>query len=105
MIKFNKESLVHRVILKPLIQKETKSGIIIQRDTRSAAVNTDRGEIVMFGNQAWKDWGCETPPVKPGDTVYYARYGAKVIKPDDESDDFYVLCNDEDILVGYTQDE
>lgn len=99
---FRPETLVHRVILKPHIETETKSGIVIARDERSQAINTDRGTVLMFGPQAWTDFGCDDPPVKIGDKVIYARYGAKVIKDDD--DNFYVLCNDEDILVGYSDD-
>jgi len=100
MVKFRPETLVYRVILKPFVEKETKSGIIISTDARTQAINTDRGEIVMFGNQAWKDYGCVESPFKVGDKVYYAKYGAKTIKPEG-SEDFLILCNDEDILVGY----
>ena len=99
-MKFNPETLVHRVVVKPKIDKVSKGGIIIAQDGRTQAINTDRGTIVAFGPRAWKDFGCETPPYKIGDKVYYAKYGAKTIKPEDE-EDFYVLCNDEDILVGY----
>ena len=99
-MKFDANSLVHRVLLKPFIETETKSGIVIARDERSQAINTDRGEILMFGFRAWKDYGCEVPPVKVGDKVIYAKYGAKTLK-DDETGEFYILCNDEDILVRY----
>ena len=102
-MKFNRETLVHRVILRPFIEKQSKGGILISRDERSQAINTDKGEILMFGDRAWKDFGCVDAPVKPGDKVYYAKYGAKVLK-DEDTGEFYVICNDEDILVGY-QDE
>lgn len=102
-MKFNRETLVHRVILKPFIEKESKGGILIARDERSQAINTDKGTVLMFGDRAWKDFGCTDAPVKPGDKVYYAKYGAKVLK-DEDTGEFYVLCNDEDILVGYSDE-
>lgn len=102
-MKFKAETLVHRVILKPHIEKESKGGIIIARDERTQAINTDKGTILMYGPQAWKDFGCMSPPVYPGDKVFYARYGAKVLK-DEETGELFVLCNDEDILVGYQEE-
>ena len=102
-MKFKPETLVHRVIIKPFIQKQTESGIILATDDRRQAVNSDRGEVFLIGPKAWKDFGCETPPVKVGDLVYYAKYGAKVLK-DEETDELYLICNDEDILVGYAND-
>lgn len=94
---FRQETLAHRVILKPYIQKESKGGILIARDERSQAVNTDKGEILMIGPKAV--FGLEN--MKVGDKVLYAKWGAKLLK-DEDSGEFYILCNDEDILVGYT---
>lgn len=102
-MKFRAETLVHRVVIKPFIQKQTESGILIARDERSQAVNSDRGEIYMIGPKAWKDFGLDEPPVKVGDMVYYAKYGAKVLK-DEKTEELFILCNDEDILVGYTNE-
>lgn len=102
MTTFKVETLAQRLILKPLIEKQTKSGIVIARDERSQAINTDRGEVFMIGPMAWCDLP-EKPKVKVGDMVYYSKYGAKVLKPDD-SEDFYIICNDMDLLVGYSND-
>lgn len=99
-MKFRPETLVHRVVLKPHIQTETESGILIARDERSQAVNSDRGTILCMGPLAWKAFGCDTPPVNVGDKVYYAKYGAKVLK-DEHTGELFILCNDEDILAGY----
>lgn len=98
---FRQDTLGVRVILKPFIEKESKGGILIARDERSQAVNTDKGEVLMVGDSAWFDKPVK-PNLKPGDKVYYAKWGAKLLK-DDESGEFYVLCNDEDILVGYSE--
>lgn len=100
MLTFRPETLVHRVLLKPKVETQTKSGIVLARDERTQAINSDQGEVFMVGPEAWKAFGCTVPPVKPGDKVFYAKYGAKVVKVPD-SDEFFVLCNDEDILVGY----
>ena len=102
-MKFREETLVHRVIIKPHIETQTKAGIILARDERGQAINSDKGEILMIGPKAWVDFKCETPPVKVGDKVYYAKYGAKVLK-DEDTGELYIILNDEDVLVGYTND-
>src|SRR3990167_2011706 len=100
-MKFKPETLVHRVILKPFVQKETPGGIILAQSERSQAINSDKGTVLEIGPKAWKDFGCMEPPFKVGDKVYYAKYGAKVLK-DEETDELYIIVNDEDLLVGYT---
>jgi len=100
---FLEKTLANRIILKPFIEKQTKSGIVIARDERSQAINTDRGEIYMIGPMAWYDLP-EKPALKPGDAVYYSHYGAKILKPEG-SEDFYIICSDADILVGYQKDD
>ena|SRR3990167_52095 len=104
-MKFLVETLAQRVILKPLIERMSKGGIALARDSRSQAINTDRGEVVAIGPQAWYDLPVK-PDLKIGDMVYYSHYGAKTLRnesqPDSNADDsFYVICNDQDILVGY----
>jgi co-chaperonin GroES (HSP10) len=101
-VQFNQESLAERVILKPLIEKVSKGGIVISTDDRKQAINTNQGEVVMIGPMAWYDLP-EKPKLKPGDKVYYAKYGAMVLKADG-MEDFLVICNDKDILVGYTNE-
>lgn len=103
MIKFNESSLAERVILKPFVEKVSKGGIHIARDKRSQAINTNQGEVMFIGPMAWYDLP-EKPSIKIGDKVYYAKYGAMVLEVDGY-EDFLVLCNDKDILVGYTENE
>lgn len=98
---FKQETLGVRLILKPFIEKESKGGILIARDERSQAINTDKGEVLMVGDSAWYDKPVK-PDIKPGDKVYYAKWGAKVLK-DEDTGDYYIICNDEDILVGYSE--
>jgi co-chaperonin GroES (HSP10) len=102
-VKFRPETLGFRVLLKPEVLKETKSGIVIASSDRNQAINSDKGEIVGIGPDAWKAFKMDQPPFKVGDTVFYARYGVKLLK-DEDSDDLYVIANDEDILVGYTNE-
>ena len=101
-MKFNPETLGFRVLLKPDILKETKSGIVIASSERSQAINADKGVIVGIGPEAFKALGY-TSPYKVGDKVIYAKYGAKVLK-DEDTGDLYMIANDEDILVGYTDE-
>lgn len=104
-MKFQQESLGNRVILKPFIEKVTKGGIVLARDARSQAINTDKGEILMVGPSCWYDQPeVSRPNVKAGDTVFYAKYGAKTIQDLDDPETFYILANDTDILVGYKND-
>lgn len=98
-MKFKSSSLGERIIIKPFVEKVSKGGIHIARDERSQAVNTNQGVIFMIGDQAWYDLPSK-PNVKVGDKVYYSKYGAMTIKPDG-AEDFYIICNDKDVLVAY----
>lgn len=107
-MQLRQETLAQRVVLKPYIEKVSKGGIVIARDARQQAINTNRGEIVLIGPSAW-DYLKIKPGLKPGDRVYYSHYGAKTIRnegqPDPEADDaFFIIANDEDILVGYSDE-
>lgn len=100
-MRFKPETLVYRLILKPDIQKQSKGGIDLSAlSDRTQAINTDKGEVLFIGPKAFKDYGHETPPVSIGDLVYYAKYGAKVLK-DEDSGELFIIVNDEDILVSY----
>jgi co-chaperonin GroES (HSP10) len=101
-MKFNQDSLDVRVILKPLVLK-SKAGIDLSAISgRRQAIDTDKGEILMIGPAAWYDRPIK-PNLKPGDMVYFSKYGAKVLK-DEETEELYTIANDDDILVGYEPD-
>lgn len=87
-----------RILIKPDVVTKTASGIQIVSNERLMASNSDDGIVVKIGAMAWKDFKDPTPWVKVGDKVKYAKYGAKVLKEKD-SDEFYIICNDEDILA------
>jgi co-chaperonin GroES (HSP10) len=98
-MKFNQDSLDVRVILKPLLLK-SKGGIDLSAiSNRQQAINTDKGEILMIGPAAWYDRPVK-PNLKPGDKVYFSKYGAKVLK-DEDTGELYTICNDDDVLCGY----
>lgn len=100
MMTFKESSLAERLILKPIIlEKKSKGGIDLSAlDERKQAINTNQGLVLHIGPQAWFDLP-QKPDVKVGDKVYYAKYGAMVLKG--EGDTMYVLCNDKDILVVF----
>lgn len=100
MIQFNRASLGNRVLLKPQIEKVSKGGIVLARGEREQAINTDRGEVFMVGPECWYDMP-NPPEISVGDKVLYSHYGAKTIK---DGEEFFVICNDVDILVGYTEE-
>lgn len=101
-MKFKPETLGFRVLLRPDILKETKSGIVIASSDRNQAINAERGIIVAIGPEAFKAFGFASP-FKVGDKVIYSKYGAKLLK-DKEADELYMICNDEDILVAIEEE-
>ena len=101
-MKFKPNSLGNRVLIKPKVEKVSAGGIVLSRDTRVSAIEADRGEVFMIGPQAWYDLP-DKPEIAIGDMVFYSKYGAKTIKPDPTSDDYLVICNDMDVLAGYSE--
>lgn len=101
-MKFKPETLGFRLVLKPFIETMSKGGIAIARDERSQAINTDKGEVFLIGPACWDNLK-KKPELKAGDKVMYAKWGAKMIQ-DPDTGEFYIICNDEDILVGYEND-
>lgn len=99
---FKPETLGFRVLLKPEILKESKGGIVIASSERNQAINSDKGVIVAVGPEAFKAFKYDNP-YKVGDKVFYAKYGTKLLK-DETTDELYIIANDEDILVGYTDE-
>ena len=100
-MQFNRDTLDVRVILKPyVLPTKSEGGIDLSAiSVRSQAINTDRGEIYMIGPNCWYESPAK-PDLKPGDKVYYSKYGAKVLQ-DDDTKELFIILNDVDILVGY----
>lgn len=104
-MKFKPNTLGIRCILKPIgVEKVSKGGIDMSAvSLRSQAINTDKGIVLMLGENAWHD-SPSKPDIKEGDLVFYAKYGAKTIQNPENEEEFFILLNDQDILVGYTND-
>ena len=104
-MKFRQDTLVCRIVLKPdTLKKVSDGGIDLSAiSTRSQAINTNKGEILMIGDGCWFDKPVK-PNLKPGDKVFYAKYGALTIEDPDNKDVVYVMINDEDVLAGYSDE-
>ena len=115
----NCEVVGHRVLLKPYFDEDVIEegalkgfkmdvGETFEREKAGTVV----GEVVDIGSMAWKafdgylangepnkDW---KPWAKVGDVVYFAKYGGKFIKIDEED---YIIINDEDVQAIYKHSE
>ena len=96
MVKY--EPVGPRILIKPDVVTKTESGIQIVSNERMQAANTDTGTILKIGAMAWSDFKDPTPWCEVGDVVQYAKYGAKVLM-DKDTDELYIICNDDDILA------
>lgn len=103
------EVVGHRVLLKPhSVEEETEWGFKLDvGDTfKREKAATVLGEVVSIGNMAWKAFDGDHPDWKPwckiGDVVFFAKYGGKFIKLNDED---YIIVNDEDIQGIFHKDE
>jgi len=90
---------MHRVLLKPETESVSKGGIVIPKSEKELALEAETGEVVAIGDTAFVAFGYEQgkPPIKVGDIVWFARYGARRIQFNDDPT-VYIACNDEDIL-------
>ena len=96
----------HRVLVKPIkleqadpaFAKAKAIGIeLIEKTQRQEATIIDVGTVVQIGPTAFKDFGGD-PWCKVGDTISYTRHGGKFVK-DPESDEEWLVLNDEDVVM------
>ena len=86
---------VHRVLVEPAEEKETKKGGIIIPDT--AKEKPTEGLVVALGTGKTDDEGKKVPfEVKKGDRVLVSKYGGTEIKLDGKE---YKILNSDDILA------
>lgn len=93
------EVLGHRVLVKPdPIEEKTSSGLIISYGDKELLHKRamDRGTLVGVGPNAWKAFDDGQAWANAGDKVYYAKHAGKILT-DPDTDEEYVLLNDEDI--------
>ena len=89
------QPLGDRVLVKPA-PKETKttSGLYI---SSGAQEQPNQGEVIAVGQGAFGPNGERLPiDVKPGDKVYYGKFGVNEVKIDGET---YLLLRAEDIFA------
>ena len=105
--------LLHRIVVKQEKLEEVDktylraraAGIVIadHEDNKRAQAGVDKGTVIALGETAYRDYNV-SPPVKPGDFVAFAKYSGKVVTDPDTEED-YVLLNDEDIVCVITRKE
>lgn len=88
----------YRVLIKPDPLEDKSAGgiLIVHSDERLARAATQTGVLVAIGKTAWAD--SQVPWCEVGDHVVYAKYAGKVIV-DPDTDEEYLVVNDEDILA------
>ena len=84
-----------RVLVKPAPKEEkTSTGLYI---SSGAQEKPQRGEVIAVGAGKMNDKGERAMDVKPGDQVFYGKFGGNEIKVDGEdyllmrADDFYAI--------------
>lgn len=88
-----------RILIKPAPKEEkTTSGLYI---SSGAQEKPQRGEVIAVGAGKLDDSGKRIPmDVKPGDQVFYGKYGGNEVKINGEeflllrSDDIYAIIED-----------
>jgi chaperonin GroES len=84
-----------RLIVKPLQAEEMTAGGIVLPD--SAREKPQQGEVIATGPGKLLDNGkLVAMEVKPGDTIYYAKYGGTEVKVNGEE---LVILRQDDILA------
>lgn len=101
--------LGHRLLVKPQKIEEVdknyaaavKLGLVIPDEAaRKEQIAVDIGVVVDMGKTAFKDFGGD-PWCNIGDKVAYTRYGGKLMKDPDTSEE-YIVLNDEDVIAKYS---
>jgi chaperonin GroES len=93
MAKLNVRPLGGRVVIQPVAEEKTPSGIIIPD---SAKEKPQEGKIVAIGTGKTDDQGKKVPfEVKTGDRVLYSKYGGTEITVEGEK---YLIMSEDDIL-------
>ena len=105
--------LLHRILVKQEKLVDTDKtyarakqlGLVLTEtdDHKRAQAGVDKGTIIAIGATAYKDYGVD-PPISVGMVVAFAKYSGKIVT-DPDTDEEYVLLNDEDIVCVITRKE
>jgi co-chaperonin GroES (HSP10) len=97
---------LHRILVKAdkleevdkTFVKAKEIGIVIpeHEDRKRAQAGVDKGTVVALGPTAFRDFNAECP-IKVGDYIAYARFAGKILS-DPETEEDYVILNDEDVV-------
>lgn len=91
----NMKPLGDRVLIQPIVEKESKKGGIIIPD--SAKEKPQEGKVIAVGTGKRDDDGKLIPfNVKKGDRVLLPKYGGTEVKIDDQE---YQIVREDDILA------
>lgn len=95
----------YRVLVKPdPLEKLSRGGIVLPLDAFGYEVAQEYGTLVQIGPLAWKEanrragMDLEYKWFNIGDRVLYSKYGGKLLV-DEETEEKYVVLNDEDVLA------
>ena len=84
-----------RVLIKRKTETESQGGIIL---TESAQEKQQQGTVIAVGPGKYTNDGkLQTMQVKPGDTVFFAKYSG--VEFDFDSEDFIIMREDDIVAV------
>jgi co-chaperonin GroES (HSP10) len=104
----------HKILVKADdIETTTDSGIVLVLDEKLERASQMRGTLVAIGPTAWQafryvdtngKWKNGKPWALPGDRVLYSKYAGKIVE-DPETEQDFVLMNDEDLVAVITGEQ
>lgn len=91
----------YMVLVKPDFETKTASGLLLAHvSDREGIAAVDTGVVVDIGPTAWRAYDNGEPWCKVGDRICYARFGGKIVKvPDQTDDEKLVLIADGDVRL------
>lgn len=96
--------LVLRVeeVIDPVLERAKKAGFKLaaatEDDMKRAQAGVDKGVVLAIGPNCAPAW---VEGVNVGDTVAFAKYAGKLVTALDNSEDKYLIINDEDVIATY----
>ena len=90
--------LADRVVVKPITETQSKSGIVIPKSAESE--KSDQGEVVAVGAGKMEDGKLVPMTIKVGDKVIFAKYSPSEVEVDGQK---YLVVKEEDILATIQQ--
>jgi len=95
----NIRPLHDRVLIKRIVEEETRVGGIIIPDT--AKEKPQEGEVIAVGNGKLLENGERAPlDVKPGDRILFGKYSGSEVKVDGQE---YLIAREDEILGVLTK--